>query len=117
MRLKKIQEALKTKNIIFTYTEEDNCGSLDFQFRGLRYHIWEFVDGDIWGVETNVYHAGKSEDITGDYEKEISELILSWYFCSGQRLWKSKKCIVTKKQIRFKLDISQKVSGLSRICF
>ena len=36
------------------------------------------VDGDIWGVETNVYHAGKSEDITGDYEKEISELILSW---------------------------------------
>ena len=78
MRLKKIQEALKTKNIIFTYTEEDNCGSLDFQFRGLRYHIWEFVDGDIWGVETNVYHAGKSEDITGDYEKEISELILSW---------------------------------------
>jgi len=41
MRLKKIQEALKTKNIIFTYTEEDNCGSLDFQFRGLRYHIWE----------------------------------------------------------------------------
>ena len=34
MRLKKIQEALKTKNIIFTYTEEDNCGSLDFQFRG-----------------------------------------------------------------------------------
>ena len=42
------------------------------------YHIWEFVDGDTWGVETNVYHAGKSEDITGDYEKEISELILSW---------------------------------------
>ena len=77
-KYKKIQEALKTKNIIFTYTEEDNCGSLDFQFRGLRYHIWEFVDGDIWGVETNVYHAGKSEDITGDYEKEISELILSW---------------------------------------
>ena len=80
MRLKKIQEALKTKNIIFTYTEEDNCGSLDFQFRGLRYHIWEFVDGDIWGVETNVYHAGKSEDITGDYEKEISELFESNLF-------------------------------------
>ena len=78
MRLKKIQEALKTKNIIFTYTEEDNCGSLDFQFRGLRYHIWEFVDGEESGVETNVYHADKSEDITGDYETEISELILSW---------------------------------------
>ncbi|MFR0789584.1 MAG: hypothetical protein ACLSHW_02150 [Lachnospiraceae bacterium] len=43
-----------------------------------RYHIWEFVDGEESGVETNVYHAGKSEDITGDYETEISELILSW---------------------------------------
>lgn len=78
MRLNKIQKALEKKKIIFTYTEEDNCGSLDFQFRGLRYHIWEFQDGDQWGVETNVYHAGKSEDILGDYENEISELILSW---------------------------------------
>ena len=88
MRLKKIQEALKTKNIIFTYTEEDNCGSLDFQFRGLRYHIWEFVDGDIWGVETNVYHAGKSEDITGDYEKrdQRTDLKLAGYGDSGINL-------------------------------
>ena len=37
MRLKKIQEALKTKNIIFTYTEEDNCGSLDFQWTAVSY--------------------------------------------------------------------------------
>lgn len=78
MRLGKIQEALKQKNIQFAYTEEDGCGSLDFQFRGLRYHIWEFQDNDEWGVETNVKLAGRSEDILGDYETEIADLILSW---------------------------------------
>ena len=78
MHMPEIQSVLNEKNISFSYVEEDNCGSIDFEHRGLRYHIWEFVDGDVWGVETNVYHAGKSEDITGDYEKEISELILSW---------------------------------------
>lgn len=78
MRLLKIQEALKTKNILFTYTEEDGCGSLDFQFRGLRYHVWEFLDDGLWGVETNVKCAGRSEDLLGDYESEIAGLILTW---------------------------------------
>ena len=78
MRMEMIQEALKKKNILFTYVEEDGCGSLDFQFRGLRYHIWEFEEDGVWGVETNVKHAGRSEDITGDYQSEISQLILSW---------------------------------------
>ena len=36
MRLTKIQNALEKKKSIFTYTEEDGCGSLDFQVRGLR---------------------------------------------------------------------------------
>ena len=78
MRMEKIQEALTKKNILFSYVEEDGCGSLDFQFRGLRYHIWEFEDDGVWGVETNVRHAGRSEDMLGDYNTEISELILSW---------------------------------------
>ena len=77
MRLQKIQAALKQKRIIFTYVEEDGCGSIDFEFRGLRYHIWEFCDEE-WGVETNVYMAGRSQDLIGDYETEISELILTW---------------------------------------
>lgn len=77
MRLQKIQNALRQKKIIFTYVEEDGCGSIDFQFRGLRYHIWEFQDED-WGVETNVYLAGRSEDVLGDYETKIAELILTW---------------------------------------
>ena len=77
MRLQKIQDALKQKRIRYTYVEEDGCGSIDFEFRGLRYHIWEFHDEE-WGVETNVYLAGRSQDVMGDYETEISELILTW---------------------------------------
>ncbi len=78
MRLEKTQCSLAKKNIMFSYTEEDGCGSLDFQFRGLRYHIWEFQDDGLWGVDTNVKCAGRSEDILGDYDTEIADLILTW---------------------------------------
>ena len=78
MRLSKIQHALTVKKIQFQYTEEGARGSLDFQFRGLRYHIWEFEDEGVRGVDTNVKCAGRSEDILGDYDTELSELILTW---------------------------------------
>lgn len=78
MRMEKIQNALKEKNIEAEYTEEDGQESFDFQFRGLRYHIWEFEDGGSWGAETNIRFAGKSEDIMGDYDGEIAAEILSW---------------------------------------
>ena len=29
-------------------------------------------------METNVKYAGKSEDMLGDYEKEIAELVFTW---------------------------------------
>ena len=77
MRLQTVQEALKKKNISYEYTEEDGCGSLDFMFRGLSFHVWEYCDG-CWGAETNVFAAGRSEDIEGDYEEIISREILSW---------------------------------------
>ena len=49
MRLKKVQKALETKNINYEYTEENGCGSIDFMFRGLRFHIWEYeaVSGEL----------------------------------------------------------------------
>ena len=31
MRLEKIQKVLKEKNFPYTYTEEDGCGSIDFE--------------------------------------------------------------------------------------
>ena len=61
MRLKKVQKALETKNINYEYTEENGCGSIDFMFRGLRFHIWEYEDR-VWGAETNVFEAGRSQD-------------------------------------------------------
>ncbi len=77
MRLERVQDALNKKKISFEYTEEEGIGSLDFLFRGLKFHVWEYCDGH-WGAETNVFEAGRSKDIEGDYEKIISEEILSW---------------------------------------
>ena len=77
MRLQQVQDTLKTKKITYEYTEEDGCGSIDFEFRGLRYHIWEYEDRQ-WGAETNVFAAGRSQDIEGDYETVISDEIRSW---------------------------------------
>lgn len=77
MRLERVQEALKKKNITYQYTEEDGCGSLDFLFRGLRFHVWEYQD-HVCGVETNVFEAGRSQEVEGDYEGIVSREILSW---------------------------------------
>ena len=46
-------------------------------FRGLSFHVWEYHD-DVWGAETNIYEAGRSIDVEGDYEAQISREILSW---------------------------------------
>ena len=77
MRLERVRKALEEKKITYEYTEEDGCGSLDFLFRGLKYHVWEFHD-DVWGAETNVFNAGRSRDMEGNYEELISKEILSW---------------------------------------
>ena len=68
---------LKDQGIAYTYTEEDGCGSIDFLFWGIPYHIWEFQDGE-WGAETNVENSGKSVDVTGDYQEKIAAVIQSW---------------------------------------
>ncbi|MCI8853810.1 MAG: kinase, partial [Lachnospiraceae bacterium] len=41
------------------------------------YHIWEFEDGER-GVETNVRHGGKQEEILGDYEAILLEIMGEW---------------------------------------
>lgn len=77
MRLKRIQTELKKRGWNYTYTEESGCGSLDFEYRGVGYHIWEFED-QVWGAETNVRSGGKSEDILGDYEGAILQMLEQW---------------------------------------
>ena len=77
MRLNRVKEALQQKNITYKYIEEDGCGSIDFIFRGLSFHVWEYYD-EIWGAETNIFNVGRSQDIEGDYEDVIVQEILSW---------------------------------------
>ena len=78
MRLEKVQKVLKEKGFPFTYMEDDSCGSVNFEYRGVVYHVWEFCEDGIWGAETNVRNIGRHEDISGDYETEIIGLIQSW---------------------------------------
>lgn len=78
MRLQKIKKLLEEMKLEYTYTEVEECGSLDFDYRGVPYHIWEFHDGE-WGVETNVRNGGQTEDITGDdYEEQVIAIIKEW---------------------------------------
>ena len=68
---------LKEKQWNYEYTEEDGLGSIDFEHRGLSYHIWELEDGG-YGAETNVRTVGRQEDIMGNYEQEIIEILKTW---------------------------------------
>ena len=77
MRLKKVQKALETKNINYEYTEENGCGSIDFMFRGLRFHIWEYEDR-VWGAETNVFE-------TRSFHGRICCLECKYLSCEDQK--------------------------------
>ena len=77
MRLERIRQFLEERNLKYAYTEVDGCGSLDFEYRGVGYHVWEFEDNG-WGAETNVRNGGSSEDILGDYETEIVRIMQAW---------------------------------------
>ncbi len=77
MRLMKIRDHVQQMGWKFTYSEISGLGSLTFEYKGLRYHVWEFEDGG-YGAESNVRTTGKLEDFTGDYEADILRIIQSW---------------------------------------
>lgn len=56
---------------------EDGLTSIEFSYRGVAYHIWEFDDNER-GVDTNIRHGGKMEEITGDYEEKIFQILGEW---------------------------------------
>ena len=58
MRLEKLQSYIEEKGWKQEYTEEGGCGSLDFEHRGLSYHVWEFQE-DGYGAESNVENVGR----------------------------------------------------------
>ena len=70
MRLEKIQKKLKDMRLEFRYTEVDGCGSLDFEYRGVGYHVWEFEENG-FGAETNVRNGGQSEDVLGIMRRKL----------------------------------------------
>lgn len=76
-RLEKVLAFIKEQGWTYKECEEDGCGSIDFEYRGVSYHIWEFYDKE-WGVETNVRHGGAMEELTGDYESELLTIMEDW---------------------------------------
>ena len=67
---------LEEKGWKYSHCCEDDCGSIDFEHRGLSYHIWEFADeAEPCGVETNIRNAGRTEEIEGDYENILLEAL------------------------------------------
>lgn len=76
-RLKRVLDYIKEKGWTYKVNEEDGCGSIDFEYRGVSYHIWEFYDGE-WGADTNVRNGGGMEELTGDYEARILEILENW---------------------------------------
>lgn len=77
MRLLKIQAWLKANGIEFAYSENDDCGGIEFTVRGLAYHIWEYPEPER-GAASNVRNCGKMEDYEGEYESAIVSVLKSW---------------------------------------
>lgn len=75
--LKRVLTFIQERGWEYTYSEEDGLGSIDFDYRGVPYHIWEFEDGER-GVETNLRSGGRQEELSGDYETELLELMKDW---------------------------------------
>ncbi len=79
MRFDEILEELKKRKIKYTFTEEDDCISLDFIWRGLSYHIWEFLDDDgTRGCDTNVFTTGRTVELLDNYIETILEELRRW---------------------------------------
>ena len=77
MRLCRIQEYMKARNMPFQYWEDNDCGSISFLHKGLSYHIWEYPAPER-GADSNVRTTGRSEDFDGDYEEAILEIMRTW---------------------------------------
>lgn len=77
MRLEKVQRQLTSMGIPFTYTEEDDCGSIDFEHKGLRYNIWEYPAPER-GAESNLRSTGRQEDFGENYEEELINILKGW---------------------------------------
>ena len=77
-RLGRLLAFMEERGWKYEFTEEDGLASIDFDYRGVPYHIWEFCEDGVYGAETNVRHGGRMEEIDGDYEEEIMNAMQGW---------------------------------------
>ena len=77
MRLENIRNFLQQRGMPYTYHEENDCGSIDFIHRGLSYYIWEYPAPER-GAESNIRTAGRGEDLEGDYEEAVLDILKTW---------------------------------------
>ena len=78
-RLQRIRAFLDQKKWKYTFFEEEGLGSLNFEARGLSYHIWEFCEDGVFGAESNVRTTGRQEDFLGNYEEDILAILHTWH--------------------------------------
>ena len=78
-RLRRIRAFLDHKKWKYTFFEEDGLGSVNFEARGLSYHVWEFFENGEYGAESNVRTTGRQEDFLGDYEEDILNILHTWH--------------------------------------
>jgi len=74
MRLEKINAFMQEHGFKFRYMENDDCGAIDFEHRGLKYHIWEYPAPER-GAASNVLSCGRMEDYEEGYEDAILEIL------------------------------------------
>ncbi|MBR1820690.1 MAG: kinase [Clostridia bacterium] len=77
MRLERIQAYLKSMGYDYAYSENDDCGGIEFTLRGLNYHVWEYPEPER-GAASNVRAWGRMEDFEGDYEGDIIDVMKHW---------------------------------------
>lgn len=77
MRLKAIRAYLDGQGIQYEYSENDDCGGIEFIRRGLAYHIWEYPEPER-GASSNVRTWGRMEDYEDDYEEQIIDVMKTW---------------------------------------
>ena len=77
MRFEKIRAYLDSVGQQYRYTENDDCGGIDFLHRGLSYHIWEYPEPER-GAQSNIKCAGRMIDYEDDYEDQLLAILRSW---------------------------------------
>lgn len=70
---------LEEKGWKYSHCCEDDCGSIDFEYRGVPIISGNFMMemSGVWRPTSAT--AARSEELTGDYETELLEIMKEWH--------------------------------------